>query len=1178
MRVSLRRVCAAVTALVFLVAGMDSAVAATPSPGVTGFSLSAQMWVPAASPLTISASFSKAGKYSVSLTNACTNALARTQVGDAVSGANQIQVDGLLPEPLSDAVYVVTLTPSSTDGTLGTPVSGVVSVSSSTNLVSRSLCPNVHRFRQTAATPRALADVAVARAKLSHPDATEALLVPADSSAAMVAVATVSAQLRKVPLFFSATDKLTFSTKQELVRRKITKVLILSTTNTFAPKVLSTLKSLGIKIPLRTAKSAAELSQLVYAKSLFNSDTKAVFVNFKGSTKTLLEATSFASATGRPLLDVHPDSLTTTRAVLKALNIVGGIAIGTTADISDDTIDSFRKVVRVSARDERSLALALARSATNEIPNLVVRTTSSTVATADFLAYTTPALNVVVDSKGLSLDQRAWLNARGDIVGVLSTTDSAIASDYALARIGYALAQRGEPTAIPVLEPLPTPAAVAPATFAFSGSGWGHGIGLSQWGAYAMAKAGKTETEILTHYYTDTTVTAVPDSADVFVGLCVDTDANCYRNANRTSTIKVRLRSLGATTSNDPPAAMKLQTADGTSVVITPDHSVTFTFLNSSTTVKTTITGPDAPKLKNSTLVIITWSGTRFSGSLGAHPALAQVAGPGSELAAGRTYRFGSLRVRAGAAQTDLVAGLSLSNRVSLHDEYLYGIGEVSSSWPAAALRAQVIAARSYVYNDVYNSDGTTRPRRSACDCQVYGDIRDQNYVGWQKISSPKGDLWKAAVDATVVDAATGLAVTNGKNVVQTFFAAANGGATQNNEDVWGGSPRSYLRSVDDPWTLMPAEAVTVSAWSPRVRTQKVVAAAFSLPDVATLDLSDRFASGALRSVTATSTTGAQSTISGEKFRSSMVSDTGSSLMSTWVWRSIIKPTALAAPGLSEEFIKHRFFGFCKAPGSTATKAVLVSSGAPASPAIITAASAYAAVTGAALIVAKPTNDAARIKALVAAQAINYVVTVGIIDPAITSALSGAKVSWRNIQGATIEDLSRKLAVDASIDPAKGVVIASSGEPDAWPLAVSLAARAGRPLLLASEKALSPEVVTWLSTTAPASIYVVGSTTELPDAALAGFSDVARVTTSDLALASLSLLDRGSVISRGVILMASTSDPVSGVLAALSGMPIVYEDAAVTPAVLSWIRRQSLAAAVVDLGVTAEFVQQVRRA
>lgn len=1176
MRVSFRRFVAAATACLFLMTGMDSATAATPAPTLSNFALSTTTWSPAAGPLTVSAGFSKAGKYSLIVTNACTNEISRNLTGDAVAGVNALTVDGQAPDALPAAVYLVSLTPKSTDGTIGVAASAVTVVSASASQLDRGLCPNVQRLRQTASTARGLADVAVARAKASHPDSTEAILIPADASAAFIAVATVSARLRNLPLFFSAKDKLTFSTKQEFVRRKIAKVLLLSSSDGFSPKVLATLKSLGIKIPMRTAKSAAELAKLVYAKSLFGADTTAVFANFKGSSKTLIEAVSFASATGRPLLDVHPDSLTTTRTALKNLDIVGGVAIGSASEISDATLETLRKTVRVGAKDERSLALALARSATNEVNQLVIRTTTSTVSAADFLGYTTPALTLVIDSKGLSLDQRAWLNARGDVTKILATTDSTIASDYALARIGYALAQRGAPTVIPVLEPLPAPAPTAPATFAFSGSGWGHGIGLSQWGAYAMAKGGKTETEILTHYYTNTTVTAVPDDADVFVGLCIDTDANCYRNANRVSTVKLRLRSLG--TVGETPARMKLQAADGTSVTITPDHTVTFTFVNSSTSIKTTITGPDAPKLKTSTLVIITWSGTRYSGTLGSQPALAQVAGPGSELAAGRTYRFGSMRIRAGAAQTDLIAGLSLSNRVRLHDEYLYGIGEVSSSWPAAALRAQVIAARSYVYNDVYNSDGTTRPRRSACDCQVYGDIRDQNYVGWQKISSVKGDLWKAAVDATAADESTGLAVVSGNNVVQTFFAAANGGATQNNEDVWGGSPRSYLRSVDDPWTLMPAEAVTVSAWSPRVRTQKVVAAAFSLPDVATLDLSNRFASGSLKSVTATSTSGAQSTISGEKFRSSMVSDTGSSLMSSWVWRSIIKPTAVAAPGLSEEFIKHRFFGFCKAPGSTAKKAVIVASGAPASPAIITAAAAYAAVTSSALIVSKPTGDATRIKSLVAAQGITYAVTVGIVDPAITSALSGAKVSWRNLQGATVADLSRKLAVDAAVDPAKGVVVASANEPAAWPLAVSLAARAGRPLLFANENGLSPEGVTWLSTVSPASIYVVGSTNELPDAALAGFPDVSRVTTSDLPLASLSLLDRGAVIPRGVILMSATSDAVAGVLAALSGMPIVYEDATTTSAVLTWLRRQSLAAAVVDLGVTAEFVQQVRRA
>lgn len=37
----------------------------------------------------------------------------------------------------------------------------------------------------------------------------------------------------------------------------------------------------------------------------------------------------------------------------------------------------------------------------------------------------------------------------------------------------------------------------------FTGSGFGHGVGMSQWGAYQMAKDGKTAEKIIEHYYTD---------------------------------------------------------------------------------------------------------------------------------------------------------------------------------------------------------------------------------------------------------------------------------------------------------------------------------------------------------------------------------------------------------------------------------------------------------------------------------------------------------------------------------------------------------------------------------------------------------------------------------------------------------------------------------------------------
>ena len=38
------------------------------------------------------------------------------------------------------------------------------------------------------------------------------------------------------------------------------------------------------------------------------------------------------------------------------------------------------------------------------------------------------------------------------------------------------------------------------------GKGYGHGVGMSQWGAYAMAKEGKTAEEIVTHYFAGVTI------------------------------------------------------------------------------------------------------------------------------------------------------------------------------------------------------------------------------------------------------------------------------------------------------------------------------------------------------------------------------------------------------------------------------------------------------------------------------------------------------------------------------------------------------------------------------------------------------------------------------------------------------------------------------------------------
>ncbi|MFA4888294.1 MAG: SpoIID/LytB domain-containing protein [Candidatus Omnitrophota bacterium] len=46
----------------------------------------------------------------------------------------------------------------------------------------------------------------------------------------------------------------------------------------------------------------------------------------------------------------------------------------------------------------------------------------------------------------------------------------------------------------------------------FEGFGWGHGVGLCQWGAYFMAKSGKTFREILRFYYPEAEITLIDKS------------------------------------------------------------------------------------------------------------------------------------------------------------------------------------------------------------------------------------------------------------------------------------------------------------------------------------------------------------------------------------------------------------------------------------------------------------------------------------------------------------------------------------------------------------------------------------------------------------------------------------------------------------------------------------------
>ena len=322
-------------------------------------------------------------------------------------------------------------------------------------------------------------------------------------------------------------------------------------------------------------------------------------------------------------------------------------------------------------------------------------------------------------------------------------------------------------------------------------------------------------------------------------------------------------------------------------------------------------------------------AGTRVPGTAGSVATLLNVATSSSGLAtSGHRYRYGYVDI---APATTTPTTLEVVNSLRIHDEYLLGIAEVSSSWPAAALQAQVLAARSYAL--VRYGTGSMR---AACRCQVdsgHGPYYDQTFVGWLKESSTGGAAGGQAVTATLATATTGKAIISGGKPITAFYFAASGGRTQSSQEVWVAT-LPYAQSVTDPWSM--AAPNPWRAWTPRVRTQAQVAAAFGLSNVVRLDLSARTTGGGVKTAIAYSSSGASASLKGETLRTRLT------LPSTWVWRATASYSGDVAT-----------IAAATAKGSTATAVVLAPVDAPA---VIAVASSLAARKGIPLLLTSRTT------------------------------------------------------------------------------------------------------------------------------------------------------------------------------------------------------------------------------
>ncbi len=135
---------------------------------------------------------------------------------------------------------------------------------------------------------------------------------------------------------------------------------------------------------------------------------------------------------------------------------------------------------------------------------------------------------------------------------------------------------------------------------------------------------------------------------------------------------------------------------------------------------------------------------------------------------------------------TAYLAGLAAVESTTV-DRYLLGIAEVPSSWPAATLEAQAVAARTYLA-------WTLSRGRSINGTKYDYDICASQYCQVYRGPSGSAVTWANAV----VDTGGEILVYEDRPA-QALYSSSAGTRTRSVQDIWGGAGVPYLHAVDSP-------------------------------------------------------------------------------------------------------------------------------------------------------------------------------------------------------------------------------------------------------------------------------------------------------------------------------------------------------------------------------------------
>ena len=205
---------------------------------------------------------------------------------------------------------------------------------------------------------------------------------------------------------------------------------------------------------------------------------------------------------------------------------------------------------------------------------------------------------------------------------------------------------------------------------------------------------------------------------------------------------------------------------------------------------------------------------------------------------------------------------LLVTNLVDIED-YLRGVvpSEMPASWPAEALKAQAIAARTYALFQISKRADYAFDVDPTIYYQVYGGVRAEH------------PATNRAIDATA-----GQILVHGGRPIVAYFSSANGGYTETAGNVWG-IDFDYLKSVPDAYDPRGYSgwSETFSRGQVQAKLERWIGSKGHLRD---LRVSSATRAGRVKQVTL-ECSGGPVNVEGEAFRKAM----GRSKFISWVYQ-----------------------------------------------------------------------------------------------------------------------------------------------------------------------------------------------------------------------------------------------------------------------------------------------------